>query len=189
MTEDPKLKITSEVTTTVAEDPELKAMREVTTALNAIKDKPEQLRNVLLYINTRFNGQQQLQQSPPRESHHSESPTGVKYSSIGDLFDAANPQSEAERVLVVGYWLQEFEKLEEFEAFPVNKHLKNLGHPVSNITRALESLMADAPRLVMQTSKSGTSKQARKNYKVTREGTKRVQAMIASKEGVQSDVT
>jgi hypothetical protein len=39
-------------------------------------------------------------------------------------------------------------------------------------------MIAQTPRLILQTSKSGSSQQARKRYKVTREGVKRVQAML-----------
>ena len=110
-----------------------------------------------------------------------EEPNAGEYGTLGDFFDAANPQTEADRVLVVGYWLQVVEGEADIESYPINKHLKNLGHPVSNITRALESLIAQTPRLVLQTSKTGSAKQARKKYKVTREGTKRVSTMLVKK--------
>ena len=40
-------------------------------------------------------------------------------------------------------------------------------------------MIDQTPRLILQTSKSGSAKQARKRYKVTREGVKRVQSMLA----------
>jgi hypothetical protein len=164
------------------DDPELKAITVVTTALADLTE--EQCRNVLLYVNARY-GSRPLPPSRGRVSVENEetAPNGQQFDGVGDFFDSANPQTEAEKVLVVAYWMQVVEQAEDFESYPVNQQLKNLGHPVSNITRALDSMMGQAPRLVMQTSKSGTSKQARKRYKVTRVGTKRVQAMLTQATG------
>ena len=162
------------------EDPELKAMGIITQAL--VNLSLEQRRNVLLYVNARY-GEQAVPRRLATESESSIAPKPEEHGSLGDLFDAANPQMEADRVLTVIYWLQVVEGAADVEAFPVNKHLKNLGHPVSNITRAIESLIEQTPRLALQTSKSGSSKQARKKYKVTREGIKRVQSMLARNDG------
>jgi hypothetical protein len=158
------------------DDPELKAMTTIAQALANLSD--EQRRNVLLYLNARYGGRT-VPRQPATTLIPAVEPTAEQHKNLGDFFDAVNPQTEADRVLTVSYWLQVVEGAEDFESFPVNKHLKNLGHPVSNITRALESLIAQTPRLVLQTSKTGSSKQARKKYKVTREGIKRVQAMLA----------
>jgi hypothetical protein len=69
----------------------------------------------------------------------------------------------------------------------VNKHLKHLGHPVSNITRAIDTMIDQTPRLILQTSKSGRAKQARKRYKVTRQGVKHVLAMLNQQNDRGSD--
>lgn len=161
-------------------DPELEAITAITKALSGLKD--EQRRNVLVYIGTRYGGQMTATQRSAA-GRVGVDEVSTEYASVGDLFDAANPQTEADRVLVVGYWLQVSEHADGFEAFPVSKHLKHLGHAVSNITRALDSLIAQSPRLVLQTSKSGSAKQARKRYKVTREGIKRVQSMLTQTNG------
>jgi len=163
-------------------DPEIKAIGEIAKALSELED--EQRRNVLLYVNARYSAQ-----FPPRlrlagavEPPYAAHEPG-QYADIGDFFDSANPQTEADRVLVTAYWVQVVEGAEDFESFPVNKHLKHLGHPVSNITRALDTMIGQKPRLILQTSKSGSAKQARKRYKVTREGIKRVQGMLAQTVG------
>ena len=76
-------------------DPEIKAMGDVTKTLEELTE--DQRRNVLLYINARFKVQ-----SPARgamtEGGGDQPP---KFESIGDFFDAANPQTEADRVLAV----------------------------------------------------------------------------------------
>jgi hypothetical protein len=163
-------------------DPELKALGEVTKALVDLTE--EQRRNVLLYVNARYGGQVApiRRQTNPAESEIAPG-ASTQFASIGDLFDAVNPQTEAERVLAVAYWLQSVEGSADFESYPVNKHLKHLGHPVSNITRALDSMISQTPRLILQTSKSGSAKQARKRYKMTREGIKRVQSLIDQNSG------
>lgn len=161
-------------------DPELKALGAIAQALAGLND--EQRRNVLVYVNARYGGEVPSPQGVRKATGLSEPDQG-QYDSIGDLFDTANPKTEGERVLLVAYWLQQVEGAEDFESFPVNKHLKNLGHPVSNITRAIDSLMGQTPQLILQTSKSGSAKQARKKYKVTREGVRQVQSMLARNYG------
>jgi hypothetical protein len=161
------------------QDPELKALTAITEALSNLDEV--QRRNVLLYVNVRYGIQLARQPGSPDVDSAVTNPS--QFSNIGDFFDAADPQTEAERVLVGGYWVQVVEGADDFESMQVNRHLKNLGHPVSNITRALDSMMSQNPRMVIQTQKSGTSKQARKRYKVTREGIKRVQAMLTDLAG------
>lgn len=107
------------------------------------------------------------------------SSTEVEFEDVSDLFDTANPGTDSEKALIVGYWLQEFEGRDQLEAQQINNELKNLGHGVNNITSAFTDLMNRQPRLVRQVSKSGSARQARKKYKITREGVRRVQAMIS----------
>lgn len=166
-------------------DPELEALATIAKALSDLSEGQRQ--NVLTYINMRYRGQASDGRGVGKSAGTAGADPGStapgEYASLGDFFDAANPQTEADRVLVVAYWLQVVEGASDFESFPVNKHLKNLGHSVSNITRAFESLISQTPRLILQTSKSGSAKQARKKYKVTREGTKRVQSMLEQNSG------
>jgi len=168
-------------------DPELDALASVSKALAELTE--EQRRNVLLYVNARYGGQF-VPRASEKSGVASEAGAGERgnreYASLGDFFDAADPQTEADRVLVVAYWMQVIEGAADFESFPVNKELKQLGHTVSNITRALDSLIGQTPRLILQTGKSGSTQQARKKYKVTREGTKRVQSMLAQNSGGES---
>jgi DNA-binding PadR family transcriptional regulator len=53
---------------------------------------------------------------------------------------------------------------------------------VSNITTALSSLIERKPQLVIQTRKSGNSKQARKRYRLTDAGIRAVERMISGGE-------
>ncbi len=104
------------------------------------------------------------------------------YETLADLFHVTDPASEADRALVTGYWLQVRGTEPDFDAQTVNTALKDLGHRVSNITQAFNYLIDRRPQLVIQTKKSGTSKQARKRYKLTSAGLAAVQQMIGGGE-------
>jgi hypothetical protein len=99
-------------------------------------------------------------------------------SDLAELFAVANPKTEADKVLVVGYWMLKHQGSDEFESMTVNSQLTHLGHRVTNVTRALTALMTSRPVLVVQTYKSGKSRQARKKYKLTLEGSKRVENLM-----------
>jgi hypothetical protein len=105
------------------------------------------------------------------------------YKDLAEFFSAISPSTESDSALVVGYWFQYKEGEPEFDAQKINTELKNLGHQVSNITRAFESLKSLKPHLVVQTKKTGTAKQARKRYKLTNEGKRSVEAMFQNLEG------
>ena len=64
----------------------------------------------------------------------------------------------------------------------VNDALKNLGHAMSNITDAFTSLIRRKPQLAMQVEKTGSSKQARKKYKLTIAGINEVKKLLTPEE-------
>jgi hypothetical protein len=102
-----------------------------------------------------------------------------KFGSFADLFNAAQPTSNANKALVAGYWLQVYQSQDDFDAQSANKELKNLGEGIGNITIAASSLKSQKPALVIQLKKSGKSQQARKTYKVTVAGIRAVESMIS----------
>lgn len=106
------------------------------------------------------------------------SPTSREFSTVGELLESAGPEGTQDRILTVAYWLQELQGAEDFGSQPVNDSLKDMGHPVANITKELTRLMERAPQLVRQTEKSGRSRQARKRYRLTDAGRKRVQELL-----------
>jgi hypothetical protein len=79
---------------------------------------------------------------------------------------------------VVGYWFQVHQGMKDFDSQRVNAELKNMGHGVGNITDAFTTLIDGKPQYVIQTRKSGTSRQARKLYRVTNEGSNRVRDLL-----------
>jgi len=107
-----------------------------------------------------------------------QTPLANSFLSVHQLFDAAAPETGLDKVLTVAYWFQVLQGQEDWDSQKVNTELKQMGHASSNITRDLNMLMTRTPRMVMQTRKQGTAQQARKLYRLTREGTKSVEAMI-----------
>ena len=100
------------------------------------------------------------------------------FSTFAELYATANPQNNGEKALVAGYWLQECQGADSFTGAAANKELTHLGHKVANITDAIDKMKNRRPMLILQLKKSGTSRQARKLYKVSHEGMKRIQEMV-----------
>lgn len=101
------------------------------------------------------------------------------FGDLASFFDAAAPQTDADKVLVVGAWFQKYGGQADLEAAPINKELNHMGHRVGNVTNAFTALIKSDPRLAIQVHKSGKSKQARKKYKITTAGLKRIDKMLA----------
>lgn len=117
---------------------------------------------------------------PPRPAEIASAPLLLAQrstSEFAELFASAEPQTDKERALVAAYWVQEVQGEGSFVSQSLNTELKNLGHAVGNITDALNRLIEERPQLVLQLRKEGNTKQARKVYKLTYEGVKRVQQM------------
>jgi hypothetical protein len=168
-------------------DPEIEAMSQIASALQPLDQDAQ--RRVLKWVIERY----QLQASSgkgglpaiasPPALDSAATPLALATSAqafqdLHSLFDAANPETGTERALVVGYWHQQ-QSNEDWDSQAVNSDLKHLGYPSANITRDLDGLMSRSPRLVIQTRKEGTTKQARKKYKLTREGMKAVELMLS----------
>jgi hypothetical protein len=91
------------------------------------------------------------------------------------------------RVLVAGAWVQERGGQKDFDAAPINVELKNLGHPVANITSTFNRMMERRPAWALQVRKSGSARQARKKYRVTSAGLKEVRRMLSGVPGDDGD--
>lgn len=164
-------------------DPEIEAMSSVATAL-ADLDEDQQGR-VLRWAAERYGvtlGKGSVRQDGggvgdevTEEEITAEDP---EFADFGDLFAAADPKTNEDKALVAAYWRQVHEADEKWQATGLQKDLRNLGHAIPNITDALTSNIRKRPQRVIQLQKSGSSKQARKTYKVTREGLVYVQGML-----------
>lgn len=165
------------------DDKQVVAIKSIVEALSGLEEEERHI--VLDYINRRYGTA-----SPARHTEGTRSGAGTggsaaedgdassQFDSFPELYHAAQPQTDAEKALVGGYWLQVCEGRDSFDSFSVNQSLKDMGYPVGNITRAFDALMKQNPRLVQQMKKSGSTRQARKLFKVTQAGIKRVEEMI-----------
>jgi hypothetical protein len=106
------------------------------------------------------------------------SPSGPVFTDLADLYAATSPKFEADKALVGAYWVQYGEGKAEFGSQEINTALKNLGHQIANITDAFDSLKNRKPAPVIQVKKSGTTRQARKTYRLTVAGKNAVEAMM-----------
>jgi hypothetical protein len=118
---------------------------------------------------------------PPTSLAVSDQPA-QQFEEIADLMAAAGPRNGVERVLVAAYWFQVVNEHPNVTGQQVNDALKNLGHAMSNITDAFTSLIRRKPQLAMQVEKTGSSKQARKKYKLTIAGINEVKRLLAPEE-------
>ncbi len=167
-------------------DLQLKVMSRVTEALKELK--PASARQVLRWAGEAYgiqidgNGGFRGGARTPEGSNGNvvERLGGVKprFECEADLYAAAKPQTDEQKALVIGYWLQEIKGESDWPSQTLNNILKQLGHGVSNITKSLTMLKERKPSLAMQIQKSGTSQQARKKYKLTHEGVLVVKRML-----------
>ena len=124
------------------------------------------------------SARRQSQSNDEEAALQHEQKAAPKFSTLAELFNAADPHTNAQKALVAGYWFQVCQGAETFDGFSANKELKQLGHGLINITAALDDLREAKPALVLQVGKSGKSRQARKTYKLTIAGIKSVEEMI-----------
>jgi hypothetical protein len=164
----------------MTEDKEIKSMSAVLTALEPL-DSEEQAR-VIAWVSQKLSIANPAQ-AKARDSNSSGSSREANVASSGQfkefhqLFDAATPETETDRALVGAYWFQVCQTLPDFSSQQVNDELKQLGHPISNVTKAFDRLQSHKPVLARQVQKTGKSQQGRKRYKLTREGQMKVEAI------------
>ncbi len=108
--------------------------------------------------------------------------TANKWDDCGALYDAARPSTQEERALVAGYYFQFVQNKQDLRAQELNTALKDLGRGVDNITQAIQGNIDYTPSLMRQIKKSGTSRQARKLYRLTEAGKQRVLVMLGETE-------
>jgi len=166
----------------IDEGDELTAMKVIADALSPFE--PKTRKRIVGWVSDKFElGQLPASMQPePKGGTVMGDDSVIQGTALQDaatLFEKASPSTDAEKVLVVAYWMQEMNH-ESVTAVRVNKKLKDLGHRVDHINRVFTGLIEQKPSLVIQTHKSGKAKQGRKTYKVTTEGIKRVKAMLAT---------
>lgn len=160
---------------------EIEAMRKIAEALTGLEQNA--IQRVLAWVNDKYQFEPpgEDRQTTPRTASNSASAGELEKQQpplLGEFYTLASPATDAEKALVVSYWLQFHKHHEEFNAATINTQLKNLGYRVSNITRAFSHLQSKQPQLAIQTKKLGNTKQARKKYQVTNAGKRYVEDML-----------
>ena len=118
------------------------------------------------------------------EPDHDEDPDLNDKKTFGhfaELYDAYSPQNDAERALIGGYWQQVILGKPTFMAGQVNKELRDLGHAITAINKAMITNMKKKPALILQLKRSGTTQQARKTLKLSGEGVRSVETRLRRK--------
>lgn len=101
-----------------------------------------------------------------------------KFQHFAELYDAVAPSIDPERVLVASYWTQVINGKASFGSQELNKNLKDLGHAVGTINKAMATNMRKKPALILQVSRGGSARQARKTYKLSEAGRKWVESKL-----------
>jgi hypothetical protein len=159
---------------------ELKAMQAIAEAIEPLTE--DQRTHVLGWASSRFDvvlpTQRAANGSPPAGGQAGSKTEDVTFTEFVDLFDRANPKTDAEKAAVAGYWFQVIGGSSGWQSQPLNTALKDLGHGLGNITDSLDSLQERKPAWVRQVSKAGGQRQGRKTYKMTQAGINAVRAML-----------
>lgn len=164
---------------------EVKAMTQINEALSELDEQT--VTRVLHWVANRYNFSvnaavgKEGSASKKRFDSSSDVSVGLEFEDLPSLYEIANPSTEPEKVLVVGYWLQQMQGQESLDAQQINTELKHLGHGIKNITNAFSSLMNQKPQLAIQIRKGGSTQQSRKRYKITTAGVRTVNKMLGGK--------
>jgi hypothetical protein len=162
-------------------DQEIQAMSKIAEALEVLDDDAKT--RVLRWASDRYGIALTVHKKKGTDLKDSTDPLTdaepdpAEYESLAELFAEASPNTEAEKVLVAGYWHQK-QGADKVESAPINKDLKDLGHGIGSMNHAFDALMKEKPQLAIQLKKGGTSRQARKEYKITKAGMQKVEQML-----------
>lgn len=177
---DQELPATQPATVDSAE--EFKAMAAIASALDALPDPPVR-RRVITWVVDRYGFQQG--QEPPVVASRRGSPTveaGVGASEFGDfaeMYHAASPRSDRERLLTAGHWLQVHQSEQDLHADNVNEILTPLGERIERVRDVLPTLLSGRPALAIRTGK-GKGSRGRVTFRLTTAGLAAVDAAIAA---------
>jgi len=117
--------------------------------------------------------------SPTARSRAESGATG-QGDDLASLLDRWMPTTMSDKALLGAYYLTRSRGVETVTGQAINTELKRAGAAISNITRAIESNMrADRP-LMVQEKKMGSTKQARKQYRITAAGIAAVERRLGS---------
>jgi hypothetical protein len=105
-----------------------------------------------------------------------------KATSVADLLEMWRPSKASERALLGAYFISRYTDRKHVTSQAVNSALKEQGLEVANITRAIETNLNSSPPLMSQVEKRGTTRQARKLYRITAAGILAVEERLYEKQ-------
>ncbi len=177
---------------------ELEAMKKIVEVLQGLENESVQ-RRVLEWLQACFLNKEGDGKSSSRslsDKRHAEvvtestggdceqegSPSVLDKPELPDFYASLQTSTEADKALAVAYWMQFCGEVDDgITAQEVNTKLKHMGHKVGNIARAFDSLKNRNPQHVVQVRKLGSTKQARRIFKVTEEGRKHLEQELVKK--------
>lgn len=155
---------------------ELEAMAKIDQLMRSLSS--EERSRVISWLTHKYGSHSSVTRIS--DSDLANDPNGKRFSTFAEAFDTFNPQNLAERALIGLWWVDQASDDANHPSQPINNELKNAGYPIKNITDALSASMSQQPKYVLQTRKSGSSKQARKLYRLTDAGRKFIQERLDS---------
>jgi hypothetical protein len=164
-------------------DKQVGAIAKIVETLEPLEEADRQA--VLTYVNHRYAKAIHVRTSAidvgraeSLSSNQDDNRRSALFADFPQFFHAFDPQTDVDKALIAGYWIQILQGNDGFESFSANRMLREMGYPIGNITRALDNLMESEPKLVHQVRKSGVTKQARKVFKLTQMGIRKVDEVI-----------
>lgn len=97
---------------------------------------------------------------------------------LGSLLARWNPSTMSDKALLGAYYLSQVRGEDTVTSQAINSELKRNGLAISNITRAIEANMRPDRPLMVQEKKMGSTKQARKQYRITPAGVDAVERRL-----------
>lgn len=166
----------------VSAEDELKAMATVAAAIDSLSLPSARLR-VAAWAADRYGlvpaRRDRGPHVQPATNETSESMEGSEYSDFAEMFHAAAPRNDRERLLTAGHWLQVRQSEPHLHADNVNEILTPLGERISRVRVVLPALFAGRPALVIRTGK-GKGTRSRVTFRLTTAGLAAVDAAIAA---------
>ena len=97
---------------------------------------------------------------------------------LASLLTRWSPTTMSDKALLGAYYLTRARGEDTVTSQAINSELKRNGLAISNITRAIEANMRPDRPLMVQEKKMGSTKQARKQYRITPAGVEAVERKL-----------
>ncbi len=156
-------------------------LEEINTALSTFDPiMKEQARDILFREAFGAQGPKKRVSVPsaPGEPSSNNEVAETRQAELNSLIEKWTPTTQADWALLGAYYFQRILGHQNVTGFSVNKELKHHGYGVSNVTDCFSANIEAEPARILQTKKTGKSKQAKKVYVVTTAGIKYVEEKL-----------